>query len=162
MKTWIMMRHGKSSWEIHVPDRDRPLNQRGIDDAHKMGAFLQNQACAVDAVFSSPAIRAAHTALIVSREMNLPMHKISLSESLYDFSGEDVLEFIRCLDDTVDTVMTFGHNNACTSLAYSLADFTGDNIPTAAAVLFRFDVSLWSEITKANAEYFFPKTIHKP
>ena len=153
------MRHGKSSWEIHVPDRDRPLNQRGIDDAHKMGAFLQNQACAVDAVFSSPAIRAAHTALIVSREMNLPMHKISLSESLYDFSGEDVLEFIRCLDDTVDTVMTFGHNNACTSLAYSLADFTGDNIPTAAAVLFRFDVSLWSEITKANAEYFFPKTI---
>ena len=156
------MRHGKSSWEIHVPDRDRPLNQRGIDDAHKMGAFLQNQACAIDAVFSSPAIRAAHTALIVSREMNLPMHKISLSESLYDFSGEDVLEFIRCLDDTVDTVMTFGHNNACTSLAYSLADFTGDNIPTAAAVLFRFDVSLWSEITKANAEYFFPKTIDKP
>ena len=156
------MRHGKSSWELHVPDRDRPLNQRGIDDAHKMGAFLQNQACAVDAVFSSPAIRAAHTALIVSREMNLPMHKISLSESLYDFSGEDVLEFIRCLDDTVDTVMTFGHNNACTSLAYSLADFTGDNIPTAAAVLFRFDVSLWSEITKANAEYFFPKTIDKP
>ena len=156
------MRHGKSSWEIHVPDRDRPLNQRGIDDAHKMGAFLQNQACAVDAVFSSPAIRAAHTALIVSREMNLPMHKISLSESLYDFSGEDVLEFIRCLDDTVDTVMTFGHNNACTSLAYSLADFTGDNIPTAAAVLFRFDVYLWSEITKANAEYFFPKTIDKP
>ena len=100
--------------------------------------------------------------MIVSREMNVPMHKISFSESLYDFSGEDVLEFIRCLDDTVDTVMTFGHNNACTSLAYSLADFTGDNIPTAAAVLFRFDVSLWSEITKANAEYFFPKTIDKP
>ncbi|MDB2394374.1 histidine phosphatase family protein [Flavobacteriaceae bacterium] len=112
--------------------------------------------------FSSPAIRAAHTALIVSREMNLPMHKISFSESLYDFSGEDVLEFVRYLDDTMDTVMTFGHNNACTSLAYSLADFTGDNIPTAGAVLFRFDVSLWSEITKANAEYFFPKTIAKP
>ena len=156
------MRHGKSSWELHVSDRDRPLNQRGIDDAHKMGAFLQNQACAVDAVFSSPAIRAAHTALIVSREMNVPMHKISFSESLYDFSGEDVLEFVRCLDNAVDTVMTFGHNYACTSLAYSLADFTGDNIPTAAAVLFRFDVSLWSEITKANAEYFFPKTIDKP
>ena len=156
------MRHGKSSWELHVSDRDRPLNQRGIDDAHKMGAFLQNHACAVDAVFSSPAIRAAHTALIVSREMNVPMHKISFSKSLYDFSGEDVLEFVRCLDNTVDTVMTFGHNNACTSLAYSLADFTGDNIPTAAAVLFRFDVSLWSEITKANAEYFFPKTIAKP
>ena len=156
------MRHGKSSWELNVSDRDRPLNQRGIDDARKMGAFLQNQAYAVDAVISSPAIRAAHTALIVSLEMNVPMYKISFSESLYDFSGEDVLEFVRCLDNTVCTVVTFGHNNACTSLAYSLADFTGDNIPTAAAVLFRFDVSLWSEITKANAEYFFPKTIDKP
>ena len=94
--------------------------------------------------------------------MNLPMHMVSFSESLYDFSGEDVLEFVRCLDDDIDTVMTFGHNNACTSLAHSLSDFTGDNIPTAGAVLFRFDVSLWSEITKANAEYFFPKTIAKP
>jgi phosphohistidine phosphatase len=157
-----MMRHGKSSWELNVSDKDRPLNQRGIDDAHKMGAFLQDQQCAVDAVFSSPAIRAAHTALIVSLKMNLPMHMVSFSESLYDFSGEDVLEFVRCLDDAVDTVMTFGHNDACTSLAHSLSDFTGDNIPTAGAVLFRFDVSLWSEITKANAEYFFPKTIAKP
>ena len=156
------MRHGKSSWELNVSDKDRPLNQRGINDAHKMGAFLQNQAHTVDAIFSSPAIRAAHTALIVSREMNVPMYKISFSESLYDFSGENVLEFARCLDDTIETVMTFGHNNACNSLAYSLADFTGNNIPTAAAVLFRFDVSLWSEITKANAEYFFPKTIAKP
>jgi phosphohistidine phosphatase len=162
MKTWIMVRHGKSSWELNVSDKDRFLNQRGIDDAHKMGAFLQNQQCAVDAVFSSPAIRATHTALIVSREMNLPMHMLSFIESLYDFSGEDVLEFVRSLDDTMDTVMTFGHNNACTSLAYSLSDFNGDNIPTAGAVIFRFDVSLWSEITKANAEYFFPKTIAKP
>ncbi len=156
------MRHGKSSWELNVSDKDRPLNQRGIGDSHNMGAFLEEQKCSIDAVFSSPALRAAHTALIVSREMNVPMQKIFLSESLYDFSGEDVLEFIRCLDDTINTVMTFGHNNACTSLAYYLADFTGDNIPTAGAVLFRFDVSLWSEITKANAVYFFPKTIAKP
>ena len=119
-----MIRHGKSSWELNVSDKDRPLSQRGIDDAHNMGAFLEDQKCAIDTVFSGPAIRAAHTALIVSREMNLPMHKISFSESLYDF--------------------------------------TGVNIPTAGAVLFRFDVSLWSEITKANAEYFFPKTIAKP
>ena len=88
------MRHGKSSWELNVSDKDRPLNQRGIDDAKKMGAYLQNQTAAVDAVFSSPAIRAAHTALIVSREMNVPIHKISFSESLYDFSGEDVLDFV--------------------------------------------------------------------
>ena len=43
MKTWIMIRHGKSSCELNVSDKDRPLNQRGIDDAHNMGAFLEDQ-----------------------------------------------------------------------------------------------------------------------
>ena len=43
------MRHGKSSWELNVSDKDRPLNQRGIDDAQKMGAYLQNQTAAVGA-----------------------------------------------------------------------------------------------------------------
>tara|TARA_B100001057_G_scaffold419245_1_gene438920 strand:+ start:134 stop:619 length:486 start_codon:yes stop_codon:yes gene_type:complete len=161
MKTWIMMRHGKSSRELNVSDKDRPLNQRGIDDAHKMGLFLHKKKYLLDAVYSSPAIRAAHTALIVTKEMNLPMHNISFSEALYDFTGEGVLEFVKCLDDKVNTVITFGHNSACTSLAYLLSDFTGDNIPTAGAVLFLFDVSLWSDIIYANAEYFFPKTITK-
>ena len=59
------MRHGKSSWELNVSDKDRPLNQRGIDDVQKMGAYLQNQTAAVDAVFSSPAIRAAHTLSLI-------------------------------------------------------------------------------------------------
>lgn len=159
MKTWLMMRHGKSSWGLGVADKDRPLNQRGIDDAHKMGIFLGKKDFAIDAVYSSPAVRATHTALIVCQEMNVPLHKLSFSNSLYDFSGDDVLEFIHCLDDRLDTVITFGHNNACTALAHMLGALDNNNIPTAGAVLFRFDVSLWSDITKGEAETFFPKTV---
>ncbi len=159
MKTWIMMRHGKSSWELQVSDVDRPLNQRGIDDAHLMGSFLASKNVQVDAAYTSPANRAAHTALIVTKEMDIPFYRLSVSKMLYDFSGEYVLEFVRCLPDEQNTIITFGHNHACTSLAYSLGGFQGNNIPTASAVLFRFDVSLWASITTGTAEYFSPKML---
>lgn len=159
MKTWLMMRHGKSSWESNVDDLDRPLNNRGIDDAHRMGLFLASENLSFDAAYSSPAIRAAHTALIVAKELALPLYKLHFSKMLYDFNGDQVLEFIRCLSDDQDTVITFGHNYACTSLSQSLGGVADKNIPTAAAVLFRFDVSLWSSITTGTAKCYFPKMI---
>lgn len=159
MKTWIMMRHGKSSWELQVSDADRPLNERGINDAHRMGAFLATKNIKVDAAYTSPANRAAHTALIVLKELDVPLHKLSVSTMLYDFSGEDVLEFVRCLPDEQNAIMTFGHNHACTALAHSLGGFQGNNIPTASAVLFRFDVSLWASIKTGTAECFSSKML---
>lgn len=153
------MRHGKSSWKPKVSDKDRPLSQRGIEDANKIGCFIASKISIVDMAFSSPAIRATHTALIVCEKLELPLNKFSISKSLYDFSGEKVLEFIRSLDNSLNTVITFGHNNACTYLSYRLCGFDGDNIPTAGATLFRFDVSLWSQINSGNAEYLFPKTL---
>lgn len=154
-----MMRHGKSSWELQVSDVDRPLNQRGIDDAHRMGSFLASKNIEIDAAYTSPANRASHTALIVTKEMDIPFYKLSVSNMLYDFSGEDVLEFVRCLPDEQSTIITFGHNHACTSLAHSLGGFEGNNIPTASAVLFRFDVSLWASIKSGTAECFSPKML---
>lgn len=159
MKTWIMMRHGKSSWELQVSDADRPLNERGINDAHRMGAFLATKDFKIDAAYTSIANRAAHTALIVTREMEIPFYKLSFSKMLYDFSGEDVLEFVRCLPDEENTIITFGHNHACTALAHSIGGLDGTNIPTASAVLFRFDVSLWSSIKTGTAECFSPKML---
>lgn len=159
MKTWIMMRHGKSSWDLQVSDADRPLAQRGIEDAHRMGAFLATLNLPVDAAYTSPAIRAVHTGLIVAKEMALPFYKFGVSKLLYDFGGEEVLEFMRCLSDEYKTILTFGHNHACTALAQALAGVEEHNIPTAGAVLFRFDVSLWSSISTGTAECFFPKTL---
>ena len=159
MKTWIMMRHGKSSWELRVSDADRPLNARGISDAHRMGAFLATKNLQIDAAYTSFANRAAHTALIVTKELGLPFYKLSVSKMLYDFSGEEVLEFVRCLPDDENTVITFGHNHACTALAHQLSAFSDENIPTAGIVVFRFDVSLWSAIKTGTAECFFPKML---
>ena len=159
MKTWVMVRHAKSSWEFNLPDRDRPLVNRGIKDAILVGQELVKNNLHIDQVFSSPAKRAFDTALLMVSELGLSTENIQIEEGLYDFMGEKVLGFVRSLADGLNTIMTFGHNNACTHLAQSLGNYTNANIPTATAVIFHFDVSLWSDIQQCNCTSIRPKTL---
>ncbi|SVD45796.1 uncharacterized protein METZ01_LOCUS398650, partial [marine metagenome] len=44
VKTLLILRHAKSSWNnLDLPDYDRPLNKRGKRDAPRMGDFLRHQ-----------------------------------------------------------------------------------------------------------------------
>ena len=40
MKTLILVRHAKSDWPENTDDFDRPLAERGLEDAVKMSKFL--------------------------------------------------------------------------------------------------------------------------
>lgn len=159
MKTWVMVRHAKSSWEFNLPDRERPLADRGVKDAILVGQELNKHNLHIDQVFSSPAKRAFDTALIMVSELGLSTEDIQIEEELYDFMGEQALRFVRSLPDDLHTIMTFGHNNACTHLAQSLGNYTNANIPTATAVIFHFDVSLWSDIEQCDCTSIRPKTL---
>ena len=99
MKTILFVRHGKSSWEDNVSDKDRTLKQRGIDDAHLVSNALKSSNTGIDYVFSSPANRALHTCIIFTRNLNLDLNKLQISEALYDFSGEQVLDFLTRVND---------------------------------------------------------------
>ena len=159
MKTWVMVRHAKSSWEFNLPDRERPLADRGVKDVILVGQELKRYNLNIDQVFSSPAKRAFDTALLMVSRLGLSTENIQIKEDLYDFVGEQALGFVLSLPDDIHTIMTFGHNNACTHLAQSLGNYTKTNIPTATAVIFHFDVSLWSDIQQCNCTSIRPKTL---
>lgn len=159
MKTWVMVRHAKSSWAFDLPDRERPLAERGVRDANLMGEHLKPMGFQFDKILSSPAKRALDTALIVTSALEIDTSSIEIAEDLYDFSGRQVLDFMRNLSENLSSVMTFGHNNACWHLAKTLGGFVGDNIPTAAAVIFRFDVSLWGQISSCDCSVIIPKDL---
>ena len=114
MKTLILVRHGKSSWEYSVGDKDRPLLERGINDALLVSDKFHDVGLEIDSIFSSPANRALHTAMIFCRQMYFPLDKFQITEQLYDFSGNEVLGFVKELDNKLETVMIFGHNHAFT------------------------------------------------
>ena len=159
MKTWVMVRHAKSSWESNLLDRERPLADRGVKDAILVGQELNRHNLHIDQVFSSPAKRALDTALLMVSELGLSTQNIQIEDDLYDFVGEQALSFVLSLPNDFHTIMTFGHNHACTHLAQSLGNCTKANIPTATAVIFHFGVSLWSDIQQCNCTSIRPKTL---
>ena len=160
MKKLILVRHGKSSWEYAVGDKDRPLSQRGINDALLVSDNFNTQAMPIDAAFSSPANRALHTSMIFVRQLYFPLEKFRVVNELYDFSGEDVLQFVRALDDELNSVLIFGHNHAFTHIANSLGNSYIENVPTSGLVQLEFDIQNWASIEKGlTKQTIFPKQL---
>lgn len=158
MKNLILVRHGKSSWKYSVSDKDRPLLQRGINDGHLVVNAFKQKNVAIDAVYSSPANRALHTCLIFLRGLQYPFDQFEITNELYDFSGDDVLQFVRTFDDALDTVMIFGHNHAFTHLANALGSTYIDNVPTSGLVHLTFGTDQWRTLGKGTtANTIFPK-----
>ncbi|KKL24316.1 hypothetical protein LCGC14_2416540 [marine sediment metagenome] len=160
MKTLILVRHGKSSWKYTVDDKDRPLQQRGVNDGHLVSKAFKKHEISIDAVFASPANRALHTSMIFSRNLNFPFTKFRVTNELYDFSGERIQKFVRNLDNALNTVMIFGHNDALTNVANSFGNSYIDNVPTTGLVQLDFDVTEWASIQKGVTTHtIFPKDL---
>ena len=106
MKTWVMVRHAKSSWEFNLTDRERPLADRGVKDAILIGRELSKHNLQIDQVFSSPAKRAFDTALLMGSELGLSTENIQVEEELYDYMGKQALGFVRSLPDDLHTIIT--------------------------------------------------------
>ncbi|NNJ89305.1 MAG: histidine phosphatase family protein [Eudoraea sp.] len=152
MKQLILVRHGKSSWKYGVEDRDRPLKEIGIQDAHRVSHHFGKSGFKINAVYSSPGIRALHTCVIFLRNLRISYSDFSLSDELYDFSGNDVMEFVKNLPDQQQVVMIFGHNHAFTEVANILGDVYIDNVPTTGLVHLSFNVTRWKDIQKGKTE----------
>ena len=87
MKTLVLLRHAKSSWDFPIDDIDRPLKLKGINRIIKTSIESAKMFNKSDIIITSPANRAVHTAIILARETNLGVNKISINHSLYSFSS---------------------------------------------------------------------------
>ena len=88
------------------------------------------------------------------------MEKVELTRSLYDFSGESVLHFVKSLENTINSVAIFGHNYAFTNIANQLGSMRIDNIPTSGLVQIKFPVDSWSDLEMGTTELIlFPKEL---
>jgi phosphohistidine phosphatase len=146
MKTLFLVRHAKSSRDDpSLPDRDRPLDARGKQDAPKMGKRLAKRDVKLDLVLSSPALRALTTAHLIAEEVGYKRKDIVVDNRLYVSSADDLLAVIRALDKKLSCVMLFGHNPEFTDLAHRLSSEIID-MPTCAVVEFNFDTKAWSDV----------------
>lgn len=150
MKTLWLIRHAKSSWDAPgLPDRDRPLADRGRRDVAKMGSRLAKRGVKPDLILSSPAIRALATAQAIAKALDCKAKGIIENDRLYAGEADDLLDVIQRLDDTLARVMLVGHNPELSELAHHFsAEIT--HLPTCAIAQFSFEVKSWSAVGKAK------------
>ncbi|WGD34656.1 histidine phosphatase family protein [Olleya sp. YS] len=152
------VRHGKSSWEFDVPDHDRPLKNRGVNDAKLVCNHLEANFLYPDAIYSSTANRAKSTAKLFVDNLKLNSTQFELKKQLYDFSGEAVLKIIKSCDDSISILMIFGHNYALTNLCNSLGNISIDNVTTSGFVQIEFETDSWKNIKNGTTtKIVFPK-----
>jgi len=148
MKIVYLVRHAKSSWDYgNVDDHDRPLKGSGISDAHLISHLLSEANDSPQALFSSPATRALHTAMIFARNLQFPFSAIEIRKELYMCSEERLLKLIKSVDDSFDSVMIFSHNPTITDFVNRCIEQRIDNVPTTGVVSFHFDISSWKDAT---------------
>lgn len=150
MKRLILFRHGKSLWETGVSDFDRELSFVGIERTEKSAKELvKNLNFKLDVWYSSPAERARKTAELTAKHFK-EKPEINLDERLYTFSFFDLLKFIKNLDNSTNSAIFFGHNEAYTEFVNRMGDNFQRNLPTSGVAIFEFDVKNWSEIEKGK------------
>src|SRR5512143_3988842 len=122
MKTLYLVRHAKSSRDDPtLPDRKRPLNDRGKRDAPAMAERLAGQGVKPDLILSSPAVRALATAQAFAKKFDYAITDLVEDDRLYATAADDLLDLIHELDDQQKRVMLFGHNPELTALAHRLS-----------------------------------------
>ena len=165
MKRLFIVRHAKSSWDYpELDDFDRPLNNRGKRNAPEMGKRLAKRNVKPDLLISSPAKRAFTTAKKIAKEISYPKKSIQEEPLFYHGSVQNMIDVLKKTNNTVQTLMIFGHNPGLTDLANSLSDTDIYNIPTCGVVEIVFNEDSWSQIDKTKGKslsFDFPKKIQQ-
>jgi phosphohistidine phosphatase len=157
MKRLYLLRHAKSSWkDATVPDHDRPLAGRGHRAAKTIARHLRERCIEPELVLCSSARRARET--LDRIESVLATSTVLVEDDLYAASAHALLERVRAVPDTVQSVMLIGHNPGLQDLAIDMARPSpaahelATKYPTAALATLGFRGSSWRELDYGGAE----------
>ena len=149
MKTLLVLRHAKSSWnDPALDDHERPLNKRGRRDAPRMGALVREYGLTPDLVISSDAVRARLTAEAVA-EASRYAGEILLDPHLYAAGPADILSLLPTVPENPETVMIVGHNPGLETLVEQLTGERQD-LPTAALAQIDLAIDQWRDLTQST------------
>lgn len=155
MKTVTLFRHAKSGDKNspHVDDFDRPLADRGLKAAPKIGAAMRDHGIRPNLILCSPSVRTRQTLALAAAEAWDNPPRLRYDHDLYEASASTMLTAIECLPEDVAHVMIVGHNPGIQGLAASLAGSGSDErlqfkeeFPTAAVACFDFETDEWKRL----------------
>jgi phosphohistidine phosphatase len=156
VKQLLLIRHAKSDWgNASLSDFDRPLNERGKNDAPAMAHRLLDKNIFIDAFISSPAKRANKTAGIFAKAYKRDKDEIIFRDELYGAASSVFYDVIATADNKFKCIAIFSHNPGLTDFANLLTDARVDNIPTCGVFAIKSDCDKWKNFKEAKKEFWF-------
>lgn len=160
MKSLILVRHAKSSWDFGLDDKERPLAEKGIRNIQKIADNVKVYLPKEVSIWSSPAVRASETAFLFCETAGLEAEKIVFKENLYTFNESQLEKEIKKCENSIQNLILFGHNEAITNFVNKFGDKYIENVPTSGFVYLQFEVDYWEDINKGKViKAIFPKDI---
>lgn len=147
MKTLILTRHAKSSWDdLTLQDHERVLNARGRTAATAVGTWLNQQGHHPQQMISSNAARCIETWELISAELPA-VEKSSTHQRLYLAAPSTIYEALKQASE--DTVILLAHNPGIGEIANELVAQAPDHpkfrqYPTGATTIITYDIPDWS------------------
>lgn len=124
-KRLIVLRHGKAAYPP-VADHERPLAQRGHNEAPAAGRWLVEAGLYPDHIISSDAVRTRQTTTWVINELGDKAPTPYLDSRLYLTPAARVLSVINEVEEHVRTLMLVGHMPWVQELGIRLASVHSD------------------------------------
>jgi phosphohistidine phosphatase len=153
-KSLFLLRHAKAdAGGILIPDKDRPLSEKGVKDVSKLASKLSKKGLEFELIISSPAVRTITTAQIISKGLKISHTHLVINDSLYGAEAMNLLKVISSVSKKIDKLMVVGHNPGLMSLASFIA---GEPIllSTCSLIKFSFDFKEWHDILTKRASKF--------
>ncbi|MCZ4288709.1 SixA phosphatase family protein [Hoeflea alexandrii] len=158
----FLVRHAHAAWALPgVRDFDRPLDERGREEAARLAATMSVNGFEPDLVYCSNARRCAETLEILQKARANGELRVEYSDALYASSHDAYLDLIGSAhDDTIQSIMIIGHNPMLEDTAQALlqddpAAFEtalGNGFPTAGLMILDCDTRGGSAI-KGGARF---------
>lgn len=156
VKTVYIVRHAKSSWDnFNLSDHDRPLLPVGIKKTKKVIKFLRTKNVLPELLISSSAVRAFETAMLIAKGIGYETDAIVKTKNLYHAGADEIYDELFSIDNSINSVMIFGHNPTLTYFVNNFASPEIDNLPTSGVCSVEFKANSWELIANARFKINF-------
>ena len=160
MKQLIIVRHAKTN--IDAPtDFERTLTEKGHKEADEMAQKLLHEHIKLDAIISSNAVRALSTAkhFLKAYQHNGMLLNQSIIEApeLYNADVSTFFEVVEGLDDSIQSIALFSHNNGISEFAYKCSNYRNEIVPlpTCGMVGIQVNTESWQQFGTATKQFLF-------
>lgn len=159
MRRLLLLRHAKAAPAIVGDDYDRPLTERGEEEARGVGELIARKGLIPDLVIYSGSRRTKQTTELVMAGWTHPA-KATEDNRIYDATRQLVYLLVRALPASADSVMLVGHNPGMADVASLLAGSGSEHdrlrmaakFPTSGLAVIEFPLQSWDEVEPRKGE----------